>query len=155
MEHFDAFQKNYLVLGLSADLAREVADLGEFKVATARDSLIRRGDASSDLYVILDGTVEVYTASGEVLAKVGPGAVIGEVALVDDQPRSADAVCTSTVKYVRLPSKELRQWMNAHREAGFVMLANLCRVLSARLRGVNLTVDDLARKTDDPWKFAL
>src|SRR4026208_560713 len=107
-EFIDVFKKNYLVFGLSDEAIQDIANMGEFVVCTARETLIVKGSRNADLFVILDGKVEVYTASGDVLTTVGPGAVLGEVSLVDDQPRSADAVCTAIVKLVRLPAKELR-----------------------------------------------
>lgn len=155
MEHMDVFRQNYLVSGLDDPTIDAIAALGEYKVCLARESLITLNANDSDLYVILEGTVHIYSPTGEKLAEVGPPAVIGEVALVDNQPRSAYATAITLVKYVRLPANELRKFMWEHKEAGFIMLANLTRVLSMRLRQSNVTVEALRGKAQDPWKLAL
>lgn len=155
MEHHPAFQENYLVSGLSPDVIGQIEDLASYETFVARDILLRKGEKSSDLYVILEGTVQVLTEGGELLAEIGPASVLGEVALVDDQPRSASAVCLGMVKVARLPAKELRAFMAKHPAAGFPMLANLARVLSMRLRRADATVEDLAASPKDAWAHAL
>ena len=61
----------------------------------AREALFHEGDPGYALYVILAGriNIEKSTDGGEVvhLAQRGPGENVGEMALVDDSPRSADA----------------------------------------------------------------
>ncbi|MFQ3587815.1 MAG: cyclic nucleotide-binding domain-containing protein [Fimbriimonadaceae bacterium] len=155
MEHFDVFKKNYLVAGLPDEATAEIAGLAEYRVFPARDIILERGARGADLFVILDGKVQILNPNGERLGEAGPGSVIGEVALVDDGPRSADVVCVTTVKAARLPGPVLRKYMFDHKENGFVMLANLSRVLSMRLRGANIHMDDLAGKAQDPWRLAL
>lgn len=155
MEHFDVFKKNYMVAGLPDEAVAEIAELAEYGVFTARDVILERGGRGADLFVILDGKVQILNPNGEKLSEVGPGSVIGEVALVDDGPRSADAVCVTTVKAARLPGSVLRKYMFDHKDFGFIMLANLSRVLSMRLRAANIQMDDLAGKVQDPWRLAL
>lgn len=151
----DVFKKNYLVAGLDDGVIGEISDLGEVGSKMPGESLIEKGDDSSDLFVILDGVVNVYTKQGDKLGDCGPGSVLGEVALVDAGPRSANAVCVGVVTYSRLPAAELRNYMSANREAGFTMLANLSRVLSMRLRNSATVMEDLRAQTVDPWEKAL
>ena len=155
MELMDVFRKNYLVGGLPDEVIEEIAGLAEFGTMLAREELIKKGDKSSDLFVILDGSVQVYTSSGDKLAEAGPGSVLGEVALVDDQPRSAHAVCMGLVKYACLPAGALHKYMSDNRDVGFIMMANLARVLTMRLRKASIVMEDLYGKAQDPWKFAL
>lgn len=155
MEHRDVFRKNYLVYGLKDEVIDQIEALATEETFLAQEFLVRYGQKSSDLYVILDGKVLVCTSSGDELAQIGPGSVIGEVSLVDDQPRSADAVCMGRVKAAKLPAKELRGFMARNPEAGFLMLANLSRVLSNRLRKTSAVVEDLAAHPKDPWNHAL
>jgi CRP-like cAMP-binding protein len=155
MEHRDIFRKNYLVHGLKDEVIDEIEALAQPQVFLAREFLVKHGEKSSDLYVILDGTVLVCTPGGDELAQIGPGSVLGEVALVDDQPRCADAVCKGLVKTAKFPAKELRSYMARNPQAGFVMLANLARVLSNRLRKTDAAVEDLASHPKDAWANAL
>lgn len=154
MELMDVFRKNYLVHGLPDEVIDEIAKLATFHTALVGEAIIQKGEKSSDLLVILDGHVNVMTVKGEKLAEVGAPSVLGEVALVDDQPRSADVVCIGLVKYAKLPAQDLRRFMANNREFGFLMLANLARVLSMRLRVASATVEMLSDK-QDPWRFAI
>jgi CRP/FNR family cyclic AMP-dependent transcriptional regulator len=155
MEHRDVFRKNYLVFGLKDEVIDEIEKLAQPQTFLAQEFLVRTGEKSSDLFVILDGKVLVCTAAGDQLAEIGPGSVLGEVALVDDQPRCADAVCRGLVKAARFPAKDLRGFMAKNTDAGFVMLANLARVLSNRLRKTDAAVEDLAAHPKDAWSNAL
>ncbi len=155
MELLDVFRKNYLVYGLGDDMIQEVAEFATVEIKTAGEDLIRFGERSGDLFVILDGRVNILSQGGDKLAEVGPGAVIGEIALIDDQPRSANATCVGLVKAARIPAKELRTYMNTNRQVGFTMLANLARVLCFRLRQTDQKLDALMDKVTDPWQNAL
>lgn len=155
MEHRDVFRRNYLVHGLKDGVIDQIEQLAQYKVFLAQEFLIKHGETSCDLFVILDGNVLVCTKSGDELARIGPGSVLGEIGLVDDQPRSAEAVCKGLVKVAILPAKELRSFMAKNTDAGFIMLANLARVLSNRLRKTDAVVEDLAAHPKDAWSNAL
>lgn len=153
-QKLDVFRQNYLVFGLPDGKVEEIAGLAQFETKLAQEEICLKGQKGSDLFVVLDGRVNITSQNGEKLAEIGPGAVIGEVALVDDQPRSANAVCITAVHYARLPAKELRNYMVQNKDVGFHMLANLSRVLSTRLRATDAVVDQLAGKARDPWDLA-
>jgi CRP-like cAMP-binding protein len=76
------------------------------------------------------------------------------MSLIDDRPRSAEVVCVSLTKVAKIPAKELRSFMNTKRDVGFVILANLARVLSGRLRIADAKIDTLLDGSD-PWKHSL
>lgn len=149
-----AFKRNYLVAGLSDEDVRRVADLAELKVVPGGHEIVRLGARDPHLYVVLEGTVVVCRQGGVVLGERGPGSVIGEVALVDDQPRSAYAVAKSNLTYARFDGVALRRFMVRNPQIGFLMLSNLSRVLSARLREASATIEDLRGQLADPWLYA-
>jgi CRP-like cAMP-binding protein len=83
---------------------RAFADLGNddldavLRVLKARrgnpgDVLFREGDAGHSLVIVLEGQLVARARSGgtteEVVARLGPGEVVGEMAFIDDEPRSA------------------------------------------------------------------
>src|SRR5205807_7804070 len=70
------------------------------------ESVFRRGDVGAELYVIVEGEVRVHLDHGDrevTLAKHGPWAVMGEMSVFDDQPRSAsaEAVTDTVVRVLR------------------------------------------------------
>jgi CRP/FNR family transcriptional regulator, cyclic AMP receptor protein len=150
-----AFKQNYLVCGLSDEAIAQVAAMGKIEKHLARETLIRVNEKSSDLYVVLDGRVIIMTADGDKLAEVGPGSVLGEMALVDDRPRSAEVVCLGITNVARIPAQDLRKFMWQNKDIGFIILANLARVLSGRLRQADAKIDDLMGCPDNPWKDSL
>lgn len=155
MEHAEVFKKNYLVSGLPDSTIDEIAALAEYGCMLAGEVLMDKGEKSSDLFVVLDGSVNIYTEKGDKLAECGPASVLGEVSLVDAGPRSAVAVCKGKVAFARFPAKELRAYMAKNKEAGFVMLANLSRVLTMRLRATNSNLEALRDKASDPWENSI
>ena len=154
LDSFQAFKSNYLVCGLPDEAVTEIWDMAEQETHVARETLIRINEKSSDLFVILDGKVHVMTRDGDLLAEPGPGSVLGEMALIDDRPRSAEVVCIHLTKVAKIPAKKLRSYMNQNRDVGFIVLANLARVLSGRLRLADEKIDTLLDQSD-PWKHSL
>jgi CRP/FNR family transcriptional regulator/CRP/FNR family cyclic AMP-dependent transcriptional regulator len=155
MLDIDALKKTYLVVGLSDAQIEEIASLATMRRFLPQETLIRSGEQSSDLYLILEGRLNVLTSDGQKLSEVGPGSILREIALIDARPRTANVVCTGLVDAAVIPAKELRARMNANREWGFVVLANLSRVLAGRLRVANDKIDELYDKTTDTWDNAL
>jgi CRP/FNR family transcriptional regulator, cyclic AMP receptor protein len=70
------------------------------------DILIRQGAMPDDVYVLEDGTVEV-TRDGERIATLGAGDVVGEIALVDPQRRTATVQAATPVRAVALNLRDL------------------------------------------------
>ena len=64
------------------------------------DSLFREGEKGEKMYVLLEGEIEILLADF-VLETVGQGALIGEMALIDDSPRTASAVAKTRVAWLK------------------------------------------------------
>ncbi|MGE0868397.1 MAG: cyclic nucleotide-binding domain-containing protein [Kofleriaceae bacterium] len=80
------------------------------------DTLFREGDAGDALYVIAEGEVAVQ-AEGPPrveMARLGPGAFLGEVALMTDQPRSATVTAVSTAELLRIDRLTLSRVLADH-----------------------------------------
>jgi glutaminase len=154
-EQFDLthFDKNYLVSGLSPQQVQEIFSIAVVKRFPLGERIICAGTTGADVFVILEGTVRVHLPYGDKLAEVGPGAVLGEMALIDARPRSADAVCAEPIVAAVFDAKALRSYLNQHRDLGFLVLVNLAQVLSGRLRDSNAKIEFLS--DTDMWKHAL
>lgn len=58
------------------------------------DFLFREGEKGDKMYVLLEGEVDIFLGDF-VFETAGPGSLLGEMALIDDSPRTANAVAKS------------------------------------------------------------
>ena len=81
-----------------ADLFRKDSDALELP---AGEFLFKEGDKRDVMYVLLEGEVDIFLGDF-VLETAGPGALIGEMALIDDGPRTANAVAKSPSRLAQI-----------------------------------------------------
>jgi CRP/FNR family transcriptional regulator, cyclic AMP receptor protein len=116
-------------------MARE---LGAELVPTGR-LLITEGDIASHMFLVLSGEVEVLHKGGSDhdvrVALLGPGDWIGEMAILDVQPRSASVRALAPSEVVRLTAVDVKRLLY-ERDAGqyALLITNIARELSRRLR---------------------
>lgn len=97
--------------------------------------IIKQGDSGVGLYLITEGHVKITKESDPDRAEVeldtaGPGDVLGEMALLDDLPRSANVIAVDNVTAILLPVWEFRSALRSNPDIGIKLLS----VLSHRLR---------------------
>lgn len=84
--------------------------------------LMRRGERGDELVVLLEGTVEVRR-DGAVLAHLGPGSYLGEIALIDERAvRTADVVAVTPVTIAYLGRREFAQLFASSPEFALAIL---------------------------------
>ena len=101
----------------------------------ARDEIIfRQGDESSEVYIVLKGRVRIYKISpggGETSIDIfSTHDILGELAALDQEPRSATAKTISPVSLLVMPRTQLMAHLTAMPELGIA----LARVLAQKLR---------------------
>ncbi len=101
----------------------------------AGDTLLRQGDTAMGLFVIVRGKVSVTQHrdaddAGHEINTLGPGDVIGEMALLDDLPRSATVTAVEPTHVLVLPVWDFRAILRDHPDITIKLLA----MLSQRLR---------------------
>ena len=93
-----ALSFNYMFRGLPKEAIDKLVEFTEMREYSGGDLLVRQFDSSSDLFVMLDGNAISRTFGGEVVARFGPGSVVGEVAFLDRQKRSANVASVGDSK---------------------------------------------------------
>ncbi len=110
----------------------------------AKAMLFQRGDASNHLLALTKGKVRLSLASPQgreiVLRNVGPGDIIGEMALIDGQPRSADAVVTEDASGIVLFRDRFLAVAALRPGVGMAVARYLC----ALLRNTNYQMESIA-----------
>jgi CRP/FNR family cyclic AMP-dependent transcriptional regulator len=109
--------------------------LDEAPLAVAPGGLIfSAGDAGREMYVVRTGSVDLKIGD-TLLESVGPGGILGELALVDPAPRSASAVAGPDCTLVRIDQAAFDDLVR--RVPGLAL--EVMRVMARRLRKANPT----------------
>ena len=129
------------VLALVAALARtEVFEPGQ--------QVFAEGSTGDKFYLILEGGVRISkTIQGigeEALAILREGEYFGEMALIDDAPRSADAISDRRSTLSVITRKDFEDLLSRNKDLAHELLWGLIRTLSARLRETNAKMTFLA-----------
>jgi signal transduction histidine kinase len=103
----------------------------------ANHAIFREGDDGDGIYVVSEGLVQISALVGQgerrVLTRVKPGEFFGEMAVLDDSPRSATATTEQPTRVYFIPRENLlRMLQNSPR-----MAVNLVREFSMRMRDFN------------------
>jgi extracellular factor (EF) 3-hydroxypalmitic acid methyl ester biosynthesis protein len=99
--------------------------------------LIRRGEPGGDVYLLRKGTLEILDtrAAKEVILRTLPeGTVVGEMAFVDDSPRSADVRSPGEAEVLRWTQRDLRALLSRHPDLAAVFYHEVARLASDRIR---------------------
>lgn len=111
------------------------------------ESIFREGDEANAMYVVLAGEVEVTKKSrGGVDARVavlGPGDWFGEMSIVDIQPRSATVRTLAPGRLMRISAGDLDALYRHDVRSYAIIVLNLARELSRRLRVADGILADL------------
>jgi CRP-like cAMP-binding protein len=118
-----------LFAGLTPQQLRRVAAVGRLKLFRAGATIVRLGEPGDTFYVILDGNALVVREAGRPL-KLRPGDFFGELALIENAPRSADVIATADVTALTIGHTAFKRLLRS--EAAFTH-AILCAVVG-RLR---------------------
>ena len=108
----------------------------------AGEIVIREGEPGGELFVLLDGGVDVESG-GVLLTSLQPGNHFGELALVDDRPRSATVRTNSTSRLLVLRRKDFHQLTRG--ELAPKLLWNLIFDISNRLRQTSWQLTEQVR----------
>ncbi len=149
----EALAATPLFSGLSQEaLESLVAELTLVQLAPA-EVLFHEGDPGDALYVIVEGEVAVQ-AEGPPrveMARLGPGAFIGEVALMTDQPRSATISAIGDAELLRIDRATLKRVLATHGE----VLAAVLRFVRDRLVDRWTRTSPLFRPFDPKERLAI
>jgi len=98
--------------GLSRNELLEIAKVTEDLEVEAGKALTREGQSGSEFFVIVDGDVSV-TKKGQEIRTLGPGDFFGEIALLEDTPRTATVTAKTPLRFFVLTRQAFRS-MLAH-----------------------------------------
>ena len=140
----DVLAATPLFAGLRREDLEALADLaGERRVA--RDAVVvRRGEADCTLLILVHGRLRVGAVSAEgrevTIGLIEPGAVLGEIALLDGRPRSLDVVAMADSLLLSVERRDFLPFLRARPDLMLRLMALLCD----RLRQASAAFQDVA-----------
>ncbi|HEY2568743.1 MAG TPA: cyclic nucleotide-binding domain-containing protein [Candidatus Udaeobacter sp.] len=96
------------------------------------DFLFREGDKRDKMYVLLDGEMDVRLGTYTV-ETARPGALIGEMALIDDSPRAANAIAKTECRLAAVDKRRFHFLIQQHPH----FATHVMKELADRLRNMN------------------
>jgi GNAT superfamily N-acetyltransferase len=133
-----------LFLGFSEE---ELIVLGERfyeRLYSAGETIFTAGSEGQDLYLVLEGKITVDLGEDRgPLATLRPGDIFGELALLDGQPRTANAVAQTPVRLLQLKRSAFDNLVQDDPHIGLVVYRNIAGILVSRLRRTDARLDSL------------
>jgi len=119
---------------IELDALRQIAQERSFPPGA---QIFKEGDSGDGIYVVKDGAVEISVGISQnvrrIFAKIDPGEIFGEMAVLEFKPRSASAVAAAPTRAYFIPRNELLVML----ERSPVLSLELLREISQRLRDFN------------------
>ncbi|MEZ4394562.1 MAG: cyclic nucleotide-binding domain-containing protein [Polyangiales bacterium] len=124
--------------GLSEEVLRDLAGSLDASLYDPGAVVMREGEQAREMFVVISGELEVLRRSrggteGRV-AMLGPGSWVGEMSIVDVQPRSATVRTLAPSILLRITGEDLERLYRKDMRAYLLLVLNIARELSRRLR---------------------
>ncbi len=113
----------------------QVAPLLEEKLTEPGEAVIAKGDLGDCMYILVDGEMRVHDGE-RTLNILGPGAVFGEIAVLDAEPRTASVTAHSEAQLLKLSQEGLYEVMDAYPLVGRGVIRALTHNLRERVQDV-------------------
>jgi len=137
----DLLAKIHIFAGLQPAYLRRVAAVGTREQYPTGAAVFTEGSEGDKMYLILSGAVrisrQVPGMGEEALAVLRAGNYFGEMSLIDESPRSADAKAHESCELLVLKKDDLEDLLFVDRDLAYDLLWNFVRTLTSRLRDTN------------------
>lgn len=128
---------------------RRISDMMFERSYDPGESIFTQGQPGAALFIVVDGAVEIELfekGSTFVLARLEKGHFFGELALLDDSPRSASAKALKTTRALALYRSDLNKMVQVDAHASSLIFKSLATLVGDRLKKTNeLLKDDETR----------
>ncbi|MGH2358789.1 MAG: cyclic nucleotide-binding domain-containing protein [Candidatus Limnocylindria bacterium] len=121
-----------LLAGLEPRVRRRLTEVGKRRNYAAGETIVQQGTTGTALYIILSGTARVEKADGERLGELRAGDFFGELALIEEHPRSASVMADSETECLLFPAWEFTALLEEHPEISIPIMKALIGRLHRR-----------------------
>jgi CRP-like cAMP-binding protein len=124
---------HFLLRHLTRDELRQIAASATVTYHSPRETIFQKGDPGDSMMAVIRGRVKICTHSSDgkelVLNIIDRGGLFGEIALLDGEPRTADAVALDETDLLVLERRRLLPFLAAHPETTLRLISVICKRL--------------------------
>jgi CRP/FNR family cyclic AMP-dependent transcriptional regulator len=120
-----------LLAGLDPRTRRRLAETGKRRTYGPDEEIVREGSTGTALYIVLSGTARVVRG-GETLGQVRAGDFFGELALIEEHPRSASVIAATETECLLFPAWEFTALLEEHPDIAVPIMKALIARLHRR-----------------------
>ena len=117
-----------LLAGLGERVRKRLAEIGKRRTYAADETIVKEGSTGTALYIVLSGRARVERDGGPI-GQLAGGDFFGELALIEEHPRSATVVASEETDCLLFPAWEFTALLEEHPEIAVPIM----RALIARL----------------------
>ena len=143
VEKLQIFKKHPLFGKLAPELLSRLCSYATTRKVKRGAVVISRGDPGTCLFMVAAGTIKigVQSVSGKdaVFNLIGAGGIFGEIALLDGQPRTADAIAVTNCELLVIERRDFISLVHSNPDTALQIIEVLCE----RLRRTSTQVEDL------------
>jgi signal transduction histidine kinase len=133
VDFFDLLKKVYFFADLSESEFKKMASVCHKESIAAGGIVFLEGSAADKFYIVISGAVEVWKdynkANAEMLAVHGPGHLFGEMALIDDKPRSATIVAGAPTMLLNIRRNEFQKIVKENASIALSILRSISEMV--------------------------
>jgi CRP/FNR family cyclic AMP-dependent transcriptional regulator len=120
-----------LLADLDDRVRRRLAEVGKRRTYDADDPIVKEGSTGTALYIILSGKARVER-EGQTIGELSPGEFFGELALIEEHPRTATVVAVTETDCLLFPAWEFTALLKEHPEIAVPIMRALIGRLHRR-----------------------
>ncbi|HTY09150.1 MAG TPA: cyclic nucleotide-binding domain-containing protein [Candidatus Edwardsbacteria bacterium] len=138
----DLLKKVYLFNDLTQQELEKILAIAYEKAFNKEEAVFQEGEIGDAFYIVTEGQVRVSTmipgVGEEALKVLRPGDYFGEMALIDDFPRSAAVIAhEGPIKLLAVYKRDFKKLMADDKDLANKLMSVFIKTLSARLRETN------------------
>lgn len=123
--------------GISRPALLKLSETFQERIFNKNEVVFQEGSAGNSMMVVVSGEVRVSQTEEsveEALVVLKKGDLFGEMAMLEDLPRTATVIANTNVILVEIKREDFLKFLNENSEAGVMVLLKLSKILSSRLR---------------------
>lgn len=155
----EKLQASNLFKNIAAEDLEALIGVMERREYPAGTLIMQRGEQGDSMVEIIEGTIRVFTIDSEgnavTLVNRGPGEVVGELSLIDNQPRSASAAAETDCKVLVLHRANFLDFLKDRPSVGMQMMLTLTGRIRYTTDYLQHVVDWIGRVSDGNFDAAM